>query len=350
MKYRSLGRTGVQVSSLCLGTMNFGGRCDETEARKILETAVSNGLNFIDTANAYGHEPLDFKIGRGRSEEIIGRFLHQTGQRDRIVLATKAYFRMTEDPNGWGSSRRHIIEQCEESLKRLKTDYIDLYQLHHPHNSIPIDETLRALDDLVRAGKIRYIGTSSFAAWQLIESLWVSKEYHLNRFICEQPAYNLLDRRIERELVPMAQTYGFGIIPWSPTAAGFLTGKYKRNQPLPSDSRFATFWRGLEKRHMIDAAFDIIDQLTALSQEKECTLYQLALAWCMQQPGITSPIIGPRTNIHLLDSLKATEITLDDTDNAKIDQIAPPGRATVPYYGHDGMAWIPWGPHQNSWI
>ena len=222
MDYRSLGRTGVKVSSLCLGCMNFGGRTNKADSIDIIEKAISAGINFIDTANVYGHDPQNYAYGLGRSEEIVGEAIR--GQRKNIVLATKAYFHMGDDPNDWGSSRRHIIEQCEASLKRLDTDYIDLYQMHHPHNSIPIDETLRALDDLVSSGKIRYIGTSSFASWQIMESLWVSKELHLNRFICEQPAYNLLDRRIERELIPMAQTYGIGIIPWSPTAGGFLSG------------------------------------------------------------------------------------------------------------------------------
>jgi aryl-alcohol dehydrogenase-like predicted oxidoreductase len=203
-----LGRTGVQVSALALGTMNFGGRADAATSAQIISEALAHGVNFIDTANVYGHNPANFREGRGRSEEIIGQALKQHGDRTRLIVATKAYFPMSDDINAQGNNRQHLIAQCEASLRRLGTDYIDLYQWHHPSNIIPIDETLRALDDLVRAGKIRYIGTSSFAVWQLVESLWVSKEYGLNRVICEQPVYNLLDRRIERELVPMAQTYG----------------------------------------------------------------------------------------------------------------------------------------------
>ncbi|MBC8099239.1 MAG: aldo/keto reductase, partial [Armatimonadetes bacterium] len=183
MDYRNLGRTGVKVSVLCLGTMNFGGRSAETEAAAIIDHALEAGINFIDTANVYGHEPTNFQIGRGRSEEIIGRTLKNNGKRAQLIVATKAHFPMGDDPNDLGSSRRHIIAQCEASLRRLKTDVIDLYQLHHPTNDVPIDETLRALDDLIRAGKIRYIGTSSFAAWQIMESLWVSKEHGLNRVI-----------------------------------------------------------------------------------------------------------------------------------------------------------------------
>ncbi len=347
MEYRNLGRTGVQVSALCLGCMNFGGRTDETTSIEIIQRALEAGINFVDTANVYGHDPQNFSEGRGRSERIVGKAIAQ--QRDQVVLATKAYFHMSDSPNDWGSSRRHIIQQCEASLRRLNTDYIDLYQLHHPHNNIPIDETLRALDDLIRSGKVRYIGTSSFAAWQIIESLWVSKELHLNRFVCEQPAYNLLDRRLERELIPMAQTYGIAIIPWSPTAGGFLTGKYMRGAEPPSDSRFGTFWTSARDRHYSEAAFAVLDVITDLAREKDVTPYQLALAWVMQQPGITSPIIGPRTIKHVEESLEALDVTFTEEDLARIDACAPPGQMTVPYYGHDGMAWVPWGPHQYRW-
>ena len=175
MKYRSLGRTGVQVSPLCLGAMNFGGRTNAADSTEIIHHAIDAGINFLDTANVYGHDPANFGFGRGRSEEIVGKALKEGNKRARVVLATKAYFPMSDDPNAQGSSRRHLVSQCEASLKRLQTDYIDLYQLHHPSNDIPIDETLRALDDLVCSGKVRYIGTSSFAAWQIMESLWVSK-------------------------------------------------------------------------------------------------------------------------------------------------------------------------------
>jgi aryl-alcohol dehydrogenase-like predicted oxidoreductase len=349
VNYRSLGRTGVQVSALCLGCMNFGGRTDEAGAAAIIDRALGEGINFLDTANVYGHEPLDFSVGRGRSEEIVGRALKRDGRRARVVLATKAHFAMGDDPNARGSSRRHIIEQCEASLRRLQTDHIDLYQLHHPTNTVPIDETLRALDDLVRAGKVRYIGTSAFAAWQLVESLWASRELGLNRFVCEQPPYHLLDRRIERELIPMAQTYGFAIIPWSPTAGGFLTGRYRRGEPPPPGSRFDAFWRGDNAQQFSDAAFDLLDVLEQLSTEKGCTPGQLALAWCMQQPGITSPIAGPRTLEQLDDALGALAVTLSDDDRARLDRAAPPGRATVPYYGADGFAWTTWGPHAHRW-
>lgn len=349
MEYRFFGRTGIQVSPICLGCMNFGGRAPEQESIEIILHALEAGINFVDTANVYGHNPQNFSEGRGRSEQIVGKALKQSGKREQVILATKAHFPMYDPPNNYGNSRRHIIEQCHASLKRLDTDYIDLYQLHHPSNDVPIDETLRALDDLVTAGKVRYIGSSSFAAWQLVESFWVAKEYGFNRFVSEQPSYHLLDRRIERELVPMAQTYGLAIIPWSPTAGGFLTGKYKPNSPPPDDSRFAVFWRGEETRHLTEQSAAILTLLEEISQEKGCTMYEVALAWCIQQPGITSTIIGPRTMAHLEGSITALDVKFTAEDLQRIDQVAPPGRATIPYYGYDGLAWIPWGPHRFRW-
>ncbi len=349
MQYRSLGRTGVQVSALCLGCMNFGGRADEGSSAVIIDRALDMGVNFIDTADVYGHDPGNLQVGRGRSEEIVGRALRERGRRQQTILATKAHFPMGDDPNARGNTRRHLIAACEASLRRLQTDHIDLYQLHHPSNDVPIDETLRALDDLVRAGKVRYLGTSAFAAWQLVEALWVSKELGLNRIVCEQPPYHLLDRRAERELLPMAQTYGLAVLPWSPTAGGFLAGRYRRGQPLPLDSRFDGFWRSAAEAQFSDAAFDVLDVVLALSAEKGCTPAQLALAWCAGQPGVTSPIIGPRTPEQLDDALGALKITLTDADRARLDAAAPPGRATVPYYGADGFAWTTWGPHQQRW-
>src|SRR5919106_6063522 len=213
--------------------MMFGGRTDTEDSADIIDRAIDEGVNFLDTANVYS---------TGASEEAVGKALKRNGKRDSIVLATKVHGRMDdEDPNAAGNHRRHVIEQCEASLRRLQTDHIDLYQIHRPDSRIPIDETLRALDDLIRAGKVRYIGTSTFAAWQVVESLWAAKELGLNRFVCEQPPYHLLDRRIERELIPMCQTYGIGIIPWSPLAGGFLTGKYRRGASAeqPKDGRFS---------------------------------------------------------------------------------------------------------------
>lgn len=324
MEYRSLGRTGVKVSSLCLGCMMFGAKTDAAESQRIIDRSLEVGINFLDTANVYA---------RGRSEEVTGEALKRNGKRHEVVLATKVHGTMGAGVNDLGNSRRHIIEQCESSLRRLQTDYIDLYQIHRPQPDIPIDETLRALDDLIRAGKVRYIGSSTYAAWQLVESLWVAKELGLHRFVCEQPPYNLLDRRIERELLPMAQTYGFAIIPWSPLAGGLLTGKYQRGQDPPKDSRFADYENNpLQRRRMTERIFDVIEGLQPLAEEKSVTLSQLALAWCLQQPGVTSPIVGPRTLEQFEDNLGALDVTFTDDDRRQIDRVARRGDAVAPFY------------------
>ncbi|MDQ5851619.1 MAG: aldo/keto reductase [Chloroflexota bacterium] len=334
MDYRPLGRTGVKVSNLCLGCMMFGGKTGEQDSFAIIDRAIDAGINFLDTANVYS---------RGRSEEVTGAALKRNGKRQRIVLATKVHGKMADDdPNMEGNSRRHIIEQCEASLRRLQTDYIDLYQIHRPDSTIPIDETLRALDDLIRDGKVRYIGTSTYAAWQVVESLGVSKELGLNRFICEQPPYNLLDRRIERELLPMARTYGIGTIPWSPLAGGLLTGKYTRNQPPPAESRFGDLENAPHlQRRWQERLFDVTEGLAPLAEAKGCSMSQLALAWCMQQPGVTSQIIGPRTMDQLEDNLGALAVTIDDNDRTTIDALVPPGTMVSPFYEAD------FGPHTH---
>jgi aryl-alcohol dehydrogenase-like predicted oxidoreductase len=314
--------------------MMFGRRTEEPESFDMIDRAIDAGINFFDTANVYS---------RGRSEEITGNALKRNGKRSRVILATKVHGRMDdEDINATGSSRRHIIEQCEQSLKRLQTDYIDLYQMHRPRSDTPIDETLRALDDLVTSGKVRYIGTSTFAAWQIVESLWVSKELGLNRFICDQPPYHILDRRIERELVPMAQTYGIGLIPWSPLASGFLTGKYRQGQALPEDSRLVP-GEGRADQLLSEPSFAVLDVVESIAKEKGCTPSQFALAWCAQQPGITSPIIGPRTIEQLEDNLGAVGVEVTSDDVAQVDKAAPPGQAIVSYYDAD------FGPHRFRW-
>ncbi len=331
LEMRTLGRTGIKVSSLCLGCMMFGGKTNPTDSYAIIDRGLDAGLNFLDTANVYSI---------GRSEEVTGEALKRNGKRQDVILATKVHGRMGEGPNQMGNSRRHIIEQCESSLRRLQTDYIDLYQLHRPDPLIPIDETLRALDDLVRSGKVRYLGTSTFAAWQLVESLWVSKEYGLNRVVCEQPPYHLLDRRIERELIPMAQTYGFGVIPWSPLAGGMLTGKYRRGEEPPEDSRWASYATNpMQRRRWNEAIFDAIEPLEELAKGKGCTLSQFALAWCLAQPGITSPIIGPRTMEQLEDNLKAFDVDITDADRKAVNHIVRPGTHVSPYYEGE------FGPH-----
>jgi aryl-alcohol dehydrogenase-like predicted oxidoreductase len=327
MDLRYLGRTGIRVSPLCLGCMMFGGKTSADDSYAIIDRAIDAGINFYDTANVYND---------GESEVVVGEAFKRNSHRHHIVLATKVHGNMHKgdklDPNQWGNSRRNIIEQCDASLKRLGTDWIDLYQIHRPHPDCAIDETLRALDDLVRSGKVRYIGCSTFAAWQLVESLWAAEKWALNRFVTEQPPYNLLDRRIERELIPACQTYGLGIIPWSPLGGGFLTGKYKRqgNQPEGRYSDGAHF--RAPKVLGNDAAFDAVEALEKLASEKGCTLSQLSVAWCMHQPGITSPIIGPRTMEQFEDNLKALEVSMDSEDRKRIDAIVPPGSMSVPFY------------------
>ena len=331
MEYRSLGRTGVPVSMLCLGCMNFGGVTQEDESLAIIDRALDAGINFVDTANVYS---------RGRSEEVVGKALQRNGKRHRVVLATKVHGVMDDDDVlASGNSRRHIIEQCEASLRRLQTDHIDLYQIHRPESGTPIDETLRALDDLIHAGKVRYIGTSSFTSWQVMESLWAANELGLNRFVSEQPPYHLLDRSIERELVPMAQTYGLAILPWSPLARGFLSGKYQRGQDVPAGSRLESDGRSSSEafrkrtaRHLSDQAYQVLDTVEAQAAEKNVSPSQLALAWVARQPGITSPIIGPRTLAHLEDNLGAVSVTFGADDLTRLDEVSPPEQAIVLYY------------------
>jgi aryl-alcohol dehydrogenase-like predicted oxidoreductase len=330
LEYRNFGRTGVKVSSICLGCMMFGGKTTPSDSYDIIDRALDAGVNFLDTANVYSI---------GRSEEATGEALKRNGKRNRVVLATKVHGKMGEDVNDLGNTRRHIIEQCDASLRRLQTDYIDLYQIHRPSPDVPIDETLRALDDLIRAGKVRYIGSSTYAAWQLVESLWVSKELGLNRFVCEQPPYNLLDRRIERELLPMARTYGFAVIPWSPLAGGLLTGKYTRGEEPPEGARFGDQTNPIYRRRLNDRIYDVVDGLKPIAEEKGCTLSQLALAWCLQQPGVTSPIIGPRTMEQFEDNMKALDVEITDEDRKRIDRVARRGDSVAPFYEAE------FGPH-----
>ncbi len=337
MEYRSLGRTGVKVSSLCLGCFNFGGATEPNESYTIIDQAIDSGINFLDTANTYG-----------KSEEVVGQALRRNGKRNQIILATKVHGQMDEtDPNMQGNSRRHIIQQCEASLKRLQTDSIDLYQLHRPMFDIPIDETLRALDDLIQSGKVRYIGTSSFATWEIMEALWVAKELKLNRFACEQPAYNLLDRRIENELLPMAQTYGIATIIWSPLAAGLLSGKYKRNMTPAKESRFGDFQKSEWMRNCFNRRlFDVLEGLEFLFLMKGHTLSQFSLAWCLRQAGVTSAIIGPRTSAQLEDNLKAINVQVSDEDCLRVDELIAPGSLTTPVYDMKPRAGK---PHLFSW-
>jgi aryl-alcohol dehydrogenase-like predicted oxidoreductase len=323
-EYRVLGRTGVRVSPLCLGCMNFGDDADESASFAIIDQAMDAGLNFLDTADVYS---------RGGSETVVGKALARDGKRDKVFLATKGFNKMDDtDPNAYGSHRFHLIKACEDSLKRLGTDHIDLYQIHRPQSAIPIDETLRALDDLVKSGKVRYLGTSTFAAWQVMESLWVSKELGLNRFVCEQPPYNLLDRRIERELLPFCRTYGVGVIPWAPIAGGLLSGKYRLNQPRPAGARYE---KGAFNNRDNETALASVEKYVEFCETRGVAPAQMALAWCLAQPGVTSPIIGPRTTEQMTDYLAAQEIVVTEEDSKALDAIFPPGTHVSDYYRAD---------------
>jgi len=337
MEYRSLGRTGVQLSALSLGSMLFGTTTPAAEAGRLIDMALDRGINSLDTANVYG---------RGASEEAMRAALARNGRRDRVVLASKVHARMDDDdPNAAGNSRRHVIDQCHATLKRLGVDHLDVYYVHRPSTEVPIDETLRALTDLVHEGSVRYIGASSFAAWQHLEGLWAAKELGLERFVVEQTPYHLLDRRVERELLPMAASYGTGIMVWSPLAGGMLTGKYRDGGS--AGGRLAGDDSDWVRRHFVPAAFAVVDELAALAAAKDCTPTQLALAWTLARPEVSSIVLGARTPEQLEDQLTALDVRLDPTDIARLDAASPPGGAIVPYYLDDDLA--DWRAHRHRW-
>ena len=333
MEYRALGRTGLKVSQLCLGTMMFGGKTEEQASFRIIDHAINEGVNFIDTADVYASN---------ESERILGKALESEGKRNNIILATKFNFANPADRNARGLSRRHVINACDASLKRLNTDWIDLYQMHRCSSAIPIDETLRALDDLVKAGKIRYIGGSMFPAWRIVESLWVAKELGLNRLICEQPAYHLLDRTAEREVIPAAQSFGMAVIPWGPLCGGLLSGKYTRDEQVEG----ARWQDGKDNanRRATEATWEVLDFLQVMANDKGCSMSQLGLAWNMAQPGVTAPIIGPRTLEQVEDNLRAVDVEMTEEDLSRIDRLVPPKGYVVRYY--DEANAIDFRPHQ----
>ncbi len=326
MEYRLLGRTGVKVSPLCLGAMNFGGPTPEAESVQILNCALDGGINFIDTANVYN---------AGESEKIVGRALQANGKRNDVVLATKVHGDAGPGPNDKGNSRYHIIKACEDSLRRLQTDRIDLYQLHRPVMGLPIDETLRALDDLVSQGKVVYIGSSTFPAWKVMEGLAASEKHNFVRFVSEQPPYNLLDRRIENELVPLALQYNLALLPWSPLAGGILAGRY--DEGIPEGSRGARSGAMFRDR-ISDRGLEVARQVGQMAKEKGITTAQLALLWCMVQPAITSPIIGPRTMDHIRSFLPVMDMTLTPEELQKFDDLVHPGNAVADF--HNSNDWM----------
>ncbi len=312
MQYRSLGRTGIKVSPYCLGAMMFGGigNPDHEECIRIIHKALDSGINFIDTADRYS---------AGESEEIVGKALK--GRRDNIVLATKVYGPMGNDPNMQGGSRRWIVRAVEDSLRRLQTDYIDIYQIHRPSPDTDIEETLSALTDLMRAGKVRAIGSSTFPVSEIIEAQWVAERRGLSRFRTEQPPYSILDRGIEYDMLPACQRYGMGVMVWSPLSKGLLTGRYRKGQPLPDSIRVKYFPKQMSDERSLDA----VEQLIALAEEAGLSLTHMAMAFVMAHPGVTSAILGPRTMQHLDDLLAGAELRLGDDILDQIDRIAPPG-------------------------
>jgi aryl-alcohol dehydrogenase-like predicted oxidoreductase len=324
MQYRTLGRTGIKVSPYCLGAMMFGGlgNSDHDECIRIIHKALDFGVNFIDTADRYS---------RGESEEIVGKALK--GRRDNIVLATKVHGPMGEDPNQQGNSRRWIMRAVEASLRRLQTDHIDLYQVHRPSPETDIEETLSALTDLVRAGKVRAIGSSTFPASQIVEAQWVAERRGLARFRTEQPPYSILNRSTEREVLPLCQTYGMGALVWSPLAKGMLTGRYRRGRPLPESLRVKAFPEQMTDERNLDA----VERLIPLAEKAGLSLTHMAMAFVMAHPGVTSAILGPRTMQQLDDLLAGAGVVLSDEILDRIDEVVVPGADAGPM----GAVYVP---------
>ena len=324
MEYRTLGRTGIQVSAHCLGAMMFGawGNADHEDSIRIIHKALDSGINFVDTADIYS---------AGESEEIVGKALKD--RRDDVVLATKVHGEMGKARNMRGNSRLWIMREVENSLTRLGTDHIDLYQLHRPDPHTDLEETLSALDDLVRQGKVRYIGSSTFPGWQVVEAQWISERRGLTRLACEQPPYSIFVRSIERDLLPVTQRYGMGVIVWSPLAGGWLTGKYRRETGIPEGSRGDRFARA---KHPVARRFDLsrpanqrkldlVESLSVIADKAGLSLTHMANAFVLAHPGVTSSIIGPRTRDQLDDLLAGADVKLDADTLDAIDDLVAPG-------------------------
>ncbi len=313
----------MQVSNPCLGTMTFGWEPDdwgssEDNSFAVADAAVELGINFFDTADVYA---------RGVSEEILGRWMKERGNRSKLVVATKCHGKMDDDdPNMWGNTRRNIMQACEASLRRLQTDWIDVYQIHRPQPGVAIDETIRALDDLVRQGKVRYVGASTYAAWQLAEAHYVAKMLGANGFVSEQPPYNLLDRRIERELLPFCRTYDYAVIPWSPLAGGQLSGKYL------TETKEGRYAKSDPMNRVNKETSAVVKKLAKVAEKHGMSLVELSLAWVANQPGVTVPIIGARSKAQLESSVKACQMTLSEKCLADVDKVVEPGSHLLNYY------------------
>ena len=330
MNYRTLGRSGLKISPLCLGTDNFANPTPEEEAARIIDLALDAGINIIDTSNSYA---------KGECERIIGRALKANGRRDEVILATKFHYPTGTGPNDRGNTRHHLMRACEESLRRLQTDHIDLYQTHRPDFEVPLDETLRGLDDLVRAGKVRYIGSSTAPAWHVLEAIMVSEFKGYVRFTSEQSPYNLLDRRIENELVPMCQRHGLGLITWSPLAMGMLAGRYTSADAPPADSRIA-LRGGIYAERVTTRGVEVGNQFAALARARGFDPAQLAVLWVKEQPGISAAIVGPRTAEQLRNLLPVLEMSLSDEIRTDCDELVSPGSVVASFF--NSAPWMKW--------
>jgi NDP-hexose C3-ketoreductase / dTDP-4-oxo-2-deoxy-alpha-D-pentos-2-ene 2,3-reductase len=328
MEYTNLGRTGLSVSRLCLGTMNFGPKTSEHDSYAVMDRALELGITFFDTANVYG-----WKTGEGVTEQIIGRWLAQGGgRRDKIVLATKVYGRMGDGPNDQGLSARHIVRACDESLRRLQTDWLDLYQMHHVSRSTPWEEIWQAMETLVQQGKVLYVGSSNFAGWHLAAAQESAARRNFLGLVSEQCIYNLLTRHVELEVVPAAIEYGLGVIPWSPLHGGLLSGALrKQREGTGSRSGEGRAGDSLERHR------EAIEAYERLAAELGVDPADLALAWLLSRPGVTAPIVGPRTVEQLDNSLRALDVTLDDKTLARLDELFPPVGQGGP--GPEAWAW-----------
>ncbi len=333
MDYRVLGRTGVRVSALALGTANFADPTPEAEARRILHRAVDAGINVVDTGDSYA---------KGEAERIIGRAMKAAGLRKQVLIATKVFPPTGPGPNDRGNSRLHILQACEDSLDRLQTDYIDLYFIHRFDPDTYQEETLAALDDLVRSGKVRYVACSTYPAWRVMEALAISDRRGYARYCCEQPPYNLLDRRIENELVPLCLEHGLGLFPWSPIAQGVLTGRYANAEAFPEGSR-AAYRGGIYAERITQPGIDVGNRFVALANETGIPPIQLAVLWVKDQPGITAPIIGPRTLGHLEDLLPVGAMRLSEDVRIACDELSPPGGMKVNFHNSAG-----WGANSRT--
>lgn len=321
MRYRNLGTTGVKVSEVCLGAMMFGawGNTDHDDCIRIVDAALDAGVNFIDTADVYGE---------GESEEILAKALR--GRRDDVVLATKCHLAMSKDPNHQGSSRRWIMQAVDDSLRRLDTDYIDLYQIHRLQAGCDHDETLGALTDLIRVGKVRYIGSSTYPPSAIVEAQWVAERRARERFICEQPPYSLLYRAVESEVLPTCQRYGMGVIPWGPLGGGWLSGRWRKDTQQMESSRSNRIPARYDlKRPGNVHKLEIVEELTVLAEEAGLSLIHLALAFVLNHPAVTAAILGPRTMEHFESQIGTTQVKLSAEVLDRIDKIVPPGTNVV---------------------